>query len=77
MNGWWSDFVNPFSGKPFYSYASSKALYTIDYRSRGIGMKLENYNDCLIITDCDKAFSGSVFTNFPSDLPMLQSLIMD
>ena len=39
LNGFWADFMNPFSGKPFYSYASGKNLYKIDDRFRGLGIK--------------------------------------
>lgn len=76
LNGYWADFMNPFSGKPFYSYASGKKLYKIDNRFRGLGIKLENYNECLIISAEDEvAFSGSIFTNAPTDILTLQSLI--
>lgn len=77
-NGYWADFMNPFSGKPFYSYASGKNLYKIDERFRGLGIKFENQHDCLIISvDTETAFSGSVFTNAPTSLTMLQALVVD
>lgn len=77
-NGYWADFMNPFSGKPFYSYASGKNLYKIDERFRGLGIKFENKQDCLIISvDTETAFSGSVFTNAPTSLTMLQALVVD
>lgn len=78
LNGFWADFMNPFSGKPFYSYASGKNLYKIDDRFRGLGIKYEDLNHCLIISpDNEETFSGSIFTNAPSDLTQLQLLIDD
>lgn len=78
LNGYWADFMNPFSGKPFYSYASGKNLYKIDERFRGLGIKFENHNDCLIISsDKEAVFTGSVFTNAPTDLGMLQTILDD
>lgn len=78
LNGYWADFMNPFSGKPFYSYASGKYLYKIDDRFRGLGIKFENKNNCLIISSAsDIGFSGSVFTNSPNDLIELQSIVND
>lgn len=78
LSGYWADFMNPFSGKPFYSYASGRKLYKIDNRFRGLGIKYENLNDCLIISsDKNPAFSGSVFTNAPHDLDTLQIIIND
>lgn len=76
LNGYWADFMNPFSGKPFYSYASGKNLYKIDSRFRGLGMKFNRQENCLVIsTDEESAFSGNVFTNAPSDLIVLKTLI--
>lgn len=69
--------MNPFSGKPFYSYASGKELYKIDERFRGLGMKIiKSQSNCLIIsTDDESVFSGSIFTNAPSNEIILKTLI--
>lgn len=70
--------MNPFSGKPFYSYSSGRKLYKIDERFRGLGVKFENQNDCLVISsDVDGAFSGSIFTNAPKDLDDLRKVLSD
>lgn len=70
--------MNPFSGKPFHSYASGKNLYKQDPRFRGLGMKLESFNECLMISEDDKlSFSGNIFTNAPSDLIQLQNLLRE
>lgn len=54
MHGYWADFMNPFSGKPFYSYASGKKLYKIDARFRGLGIRFEERDACLIIEPADQ-----------------------
>uniref|UniRef100_A0A1B0DHN9 Uncharacterized protein n=1 Tax=Phlebotomus papatasi TaxID=29031 RepID=A0A1B0DHN9_PHLPP len=73
--GHWADFINPFSGKPFYSYSGSD-LYTIDERFRGFGMKIEDANQCRVISaDNDLTFSGNVFTNAPASLDIIRSLL--
>lgn len=54
MHGYWADFMNPFSGKPFYSYASGKKLYKIDSRFRGLGIRFEERDACLIIEPADQ-----------------------
>lgn len=78
LEGYWADFMNPFSGKPFYSYASGKHLYKIDDRFRGLCIKYENRNECLIISpDTNIGFSGSIFTNASSELTELQSIVHD
>lgn len=78
LNGYWADFMNPFSGRPFHSYSSGRNLYKIDERFRGIGIKMENQNNCMIISADEKiSFSGNIFTNAPSNIPLLETLIMD
>ncbi|XP_073834279.1 methylmalonic aciduria and homocystinuria type D homolog, mitochondrial-like isoform X2 [Musca autumnalis] len=78
LHGYWADFMNPFSGKPFYSWASGKNLYKIDKRFRGLNMKLKKHNDCVVILpdeNAEKTFSGSIYTNAPSDYSEIKSLI--
>lgn len=72
--------MNPFSGKPFYSWASGKNLYKIDNRFRGLNMKLNKHNDCIVISsdaeaNAENAFSGSIYSNAPSDFVQLKSLL--
>lgn len=82
LHGYWSDFVNPFSGKAFFSY-HQKSLYKSDERFRGLCMKLEEIKglgsaeNCLLISE-DKStkFNGSIFTNLPS-MEMFKDLILE
>lgn len=77
LHGYWADFMNPFSGKPFYSWASGKSLYKVDDRFRGLNMKLINKNNCTVISteDTNITFSGAIYTNAPADLVQLKSII--
>lgn len=78
LNGFWSDFVNPFSGKAFFSY-HPKSLYKNDERFRGLCMKLEEIKglDCLLISEDKSAkFNGSIFTNLPS-MEMFKDLVLE
>lgn len=78
LNGYWADFMNPFSGKPFHSFASGKNLYKLDDRFRGLGIKIVKNNDCMVISSEQKIkFTGNVFTNAPSDLLLLEGIIME
>jgi len=89
MHGHWADFMNPFSGRPFYSFTNGKTVYKCDDRFRGIGMKVENVNDCIVIssdfnddTVLDQAleghgFSGSIFTNICQNKYIIEELIDD
>lgn len=93
MHGYWADFMNPFSGKPFHSYASGKHLYKVDARFRGLGIRFEERDACLVIAPAEAdsrsgdhdggladetlPFSGNVFTTAPLSLTMLQALVVD
>lgn len=84
LHGYWADFLNPMSGKPFHSY-HQKSLYKLnDERFRGLCMKLEevkafgaNENCLLISEDKSRKFSGSVFSNIPANLELISDLIGD
>lgn len=86
MNGYWADFMNCFSGKPFYSYSNGK-LFKVDERFRGLGMKFDNVNGCVVISSSSneetvdkekiEEFSGIIVSNIFSDLTQIQGLIGD
>lgn len=72
-----ADFMNPFSGRPFYYFFNEQKLYKIDKRFRGFGIKYENRNDCLVITsDVETTFSGSIFTDATNDHEQLKTLLL-
>lgn len=84
LHGYWGDFLNPMSGRPFHSY-HQKSLYKLnDERFRGLCMKFEeieaegaNENTLIICEDKSPKFSGSVFTNIPPSLDLIKELILD
>lgn len=86
MNGYWADFMNCFSGKPFYSYSNGK-LFKVDDRFRGLGMKFDQLNGCVVISSASNAtdtenpeseeFRGIIVSNIFSDLTQIQGLIGD
>lgn len=81
LHGYWSDFLNPFSGKAFFSY-HQKSLYKNDARFRGLCMKLEELkgfgttDNCLLISEEKNKFNGSIFTNLPS-MEMFKELVLE
>ncbi|XP_063698831.1 uncharacterized protein LOC134829598 [Culicoides brevitarsis] len=84
MNGYWADFMNCFSGKPFYSYSNGK-LFKVDERFRGLGMKFDNLHGCVVITgnksaDLDEnpeEFRGVIVSNIFPDITQIRGLIDD
>jgi hypothetical protein len=84
LHGFWSDFLNPMSGRPFHSY-HQKSLYKLnDERFRGLCMKFEEIkasgaeDNCLLISE-DKStkFSGSIFSNIPANIELIKDLILE
>ncbi|XP_030386486.1 methylmalonic aciduria and homocystinuria type D homolog, mitochondrial [Scaptodrosophila lebanonensis] len=77
--GYWSDFINPFSGRPYYVPRDGSKLYKQDYRFRGINMRLSMHNDCLVIAaedDVNTCFSGTVYTTAPGNRDLLLELLL-
>lgn len=82
LHGYWSDFLNPFSGKAFFSF-HQKTLYKNDARFRGLCMSMVELKGfglnegCLLISeDKSNKFNGSIFTNLPS-MEMFKELVLE
>lgn len=68
--------MNPFIGKPFFGFIKGKQLYKIDNRFRGLGMRLDYQNECVIISSSvQTGFTGNIFTNAPKDFELIKTLI--
>lgn len=84
LHGYWCDFVNPMSGRPFHSYHQNSLYKMNDERFRGLCMKFEEIKaagadeNCLLISE-DKStkFSGSVFSNIPANLDVIKEFLVD
>jgi hypothetical protein len=58
LAGYWADFINPFSGRPYLTTFHSAALYETDERLHCFDFQIKDYGDCKIITSaCDKCHS--------------------
>jgi len=79
--GFWANFMNPFSGAPFYMKAGDRHLHQVDWRYHAINMKLTYINNCVIMAadngdgDTD-SFSGVIFSNAPDDLLEIKELLL-
>ncbi|EEB13480.1 conserved hypothetical protein [Pediculus humanus corporis] len=56
--GYWADFINPFSGRPYLSPFYKSTLYETDERFRCLGFEIRKSGNCKIIQsrDDDKQF---------------------
>ncbi|XP_068909320.1 methylmalonic aciduria and homocystinuria type D homolog, mitochondrial-like isoform X2 [Tenebrio molitor] len=68
--GYWADFINPFSGRPYLYPTSGEKLYEADEKFRCLDFQIFDIQDCKIVSNeqdsSKRRFIGSLFTNAPS-----------
>ncbi|CAH1119353.1 unnamed protein product [Phaedon cochleariae] len=77
QSGYWADFINPFSGRPFFTPSALRELYQNDEKFRCLDFEIFEIKDCKIISNEDsspKNFTGSLFTNAPCKKSNLNSI---
>ncbi|XP_017786864.1 PREDICTED: methylmalonic aciduria and homocystinuria type D homolog, mitochondrial-like [Nicrophorus vespilloides] len=77
--GYWADFINPFSGRPYFSVTVGNELYSTDEKFRCMDFQIFEIEKCLIISNEEdkpkKSFIGSLFTNAPAHKDHLSSVV--
>ncbi|KAJ8985336.1 hypothetical protein NQ317_008367 [Molorchus minor] len=75
--GYWADFINPFSGLPYFTPYSLNELYKTDEKFRCLDFQIFDIKDCKVVSNEDKSkkrFVGSLFSNAPCKMKHLNSI---
>ncbi|CAG2102760.1 unnamed protein product [Medioppia subpectinata] len=77
-NGFWADFIDPYSGQPFLSEHTNETLFETDDRFIHLGFTIEDLGCCKAIYHHKwgtHVIVGTLFTTAPSDSPALIKLM--
>jgi len=75
--GFWADFIDPSSGKPFLSAHSSATMVETDDRFRHLGFEIEDLACCKVVRHHEwgtHAYVGCVFTTAPMEHPVIREI---
>jgi len=76
-SGYWADFIDPTSGKPFKGPHTNFTLFETDERYRKLGFDIKDLGCCKVVSHPvwgSHAYIGALFTDAPISHPLVNSM---
>jgi len=78
--GYWADFIDPCSGKPYLGQHTNTTLFETDEKYRMLGFQIEDLGCCKVITHHEfgrHVFIGTIFTDAHPATGVVQDMFED